>query len=76
MRAHGSTALGPALLISTVMAAHHPGSKVIICTDGEANTGIGSFENGDVFHEGQFYEEVGMEASSKGYPLFHLQTNL
>jgi hypothetical protein len=27
------------------MAAHHPGSKVIICTDGEANTGIGSFDD-------------------------------
>jgi hypothetical protein len=47
---------------------------LVICTDGEANTGIGSFDDGDVFREGHFYEEVGMEASSKGYPLFHLKT--
>jgi hypothetical protein len=30
----GSTALGPALLVSTAIAAQKPGSKVILCTDG------------------------------------------
>ena len=39
----GSTALGPALLLSVglISARGEIGSKVILCTDGEANTGIG-----------------------------------
>ena len=43
----GPTALGPALLISVILAsAAGVGSKVIICTDGLANIGIGSLEPG------------------------------
>ena len=38
----GCTALGPALLASVAMAGNIKGSKVIICTDGQANVGIGS----------------------------------
>jgi len=40
----GHTALGPALLISCALAYQKPGSKVILCTDGIANVGIGSME--------------------------------
>lgn len=40
----GRTALGPAVLTSVAMASKGaPGSQVIICTDGMANVGIGSF---------------------------------
>lgn len=41
----GPTALGPALLASvTLAAAGKPGSKVIICTDGLANVGVGNLD--------------------------------
>ena len=40
----GTTALGPAVLTSVAMASKGaPGSQVIICTDGMANVGLGSF---------------------------------
>jgi hypothetical protein len=46
----GPTALGPALLTSIAMAAEGaPGSTVILCTDGLANVGLGTFD--DVFSE-------------------------
>ena len=63
----GATALGPTLLIATTMAAQHPGSKVIICTDGLANVGLGRLDQeSEEGEEGEFYEQVGIEASSKG----------
>eukprot|EP01090_Pellita_catalonica_P016550 TRINITY_DN4766_c0_g1_i3.p2 TRINITY_DN4766_c0_g1~~TRINITY_DN4766_c0_g1_i3.p2 ORF type:complete len:236 (+),score=38.49 TRINITY_DN4766_c0_g1_i3:1538-2245(+) len=40
----GQTALGPAVLVSCAIAKQTPGSRVIICTDGLANIGIGSME--------------------------------
>ncbi len=46
MSTYGSTALGPGLLVSVSLAARgKPGSKVIICTDGMANLGVGSIES-------------------------------
>ncbi|KAK1797115.1 hypothetical protein P4O66_008503, partial [Electrophorus voltai] len=44
LREHGATALGPAALISIAMASQFTGSKVIICTDGRANIGLGQLE--------------------------------
>jgi len=42
----GATALGPALLSSIALASQgKPGSKVIICTDGLANMGLGNLED-------------------------------
>ena len=44
MQIKGTTALGPAVLTSVAMASKGaPGSQVIICTDGMANVGLGSF---------------------------------
>ena len=44
----GSTALGPALTIACSVASKgNPGSKVVICTDGLANLGIGSVEGNE-----------------------------
>lgn len=41
----GPTALGPAIVTSVGMAAEgNPGSKVVICTDGLANIGLGAFD--------------------------------
>ncbi|XP_075045997.1 circularly permutated Ras protein 1-like [Mixophyes fleayi] len=45
LKERGVTALGPAALVSIAMAAKRPGSKVIICTDGKANTDLGNLEN-------------------------------
>ena len=42
----GQTALGPGLVVALGVAMKGvPGSKVIICTDGLANVGLGSVEN-------------------------------
>lgn len=41
----GPTALGPALLASILMAKQSSSTaEVIICTDGIANVGLGSYE--------------------------------
>lgn len=40
----GGTALGPALLYSVLIAARKPGSKVLLCTDGMANIGLGRLD--------------------------------
>jgi hypothetical protein len=61
----GGTALGPGLLISVGVAIQGgPGSSVIICTDGQANEGLGSVRN---LEEAQaFYESVGNLATDHG----------
>lgn len=42
-----TTAMGPATLASVMLASQHKlGSNVVICTDGEANMGLGSFNYG------------------------------
>eukprot|EP00727_Mastigamoeba_balamuthi_P012412 m51a1_g7794 hypothetical protein (653) ;mRNA; r:30027-32276 len=40
----GQTALGPALLAGIALAGRARGSRVLICTDGLANVGLGSLE--------------------------------
>ncbi|XP_077313637.1 uncharacterized protein LOC143934146 isoform X2 [Lithobates pipiens] len=45
LQENGATALGPAALVSIAMASNRPGSKVIICTDGRANTDLGNLED-------------------------------
>jgi hypothetical protein len=42
----GPTALGPGVLTAIALAGEGaPGSTVIVCTDGLANVGLGSFED-------------------------------
>ncbi|XP_078077389.1 circularly permutated Ras protein 1-like isoform X3 [Mustelus asterias] len=70
MREQGATALGPAALISVSIASKKPGSKVIICTDGRANTGLGYLESveEEVYKcSRQFYSNVGEQATLSGY---------
>eukprot|EP00057_Strongylocentrotus_purpuratus_P022756 XP_011677230.1 PREDICTED: circularly permutated Ras protein 1 isoform X3 [Strongylocentrotus purpuratus] len=66
----GQTALGPALLIAISMAAQKPGSKVIMCTDGSANVGLGALNDmdNDAAYEqaAAFYDEVGNFARDSG----------
>lgn len=45
LRAEGGTALGPALYLSVKLAGRVPGSRVVLCTDGCANAGLGKIEN-------------------------------
>ncbi|XP_033913206.1 circularly permutated Ras protein 1 [Acipenser ruthenus] len=65
MREHGSTALGPAALVSIAMASRYSGSKVIICTDGLANTGLGYIDDA-CQSSSYFYRNLANEAAEKG----------
>lgn len=66
----GPTALGPALLVATTMATRVRGSKVILCTDGMANVGMGKLDNFKTEEEkeeaGKFYEEISATAVDNG----------
>jgi len=68
----GPTGLGPALAISIGMCENHAGSKIVICTDGLANMGIGSmegFETNLIEDHGMiesFYEGIGLYARANG----------
>lgn len=43
----GATALGPAVTVAIACAKSSIGSRVVICTDGLANVGIGNLEGAD-----------------------------
>jgi actin-related protein len=58
----GCTALGPALALSLGITSTMPGSQIIVCTDGEANLGVGSISNGDK----TFYTDMGELAVENG----------
>ncbi|XP_071319758.1 circularly permutated Ras protein 1-like isoform X2 [Trachinotus anak] len=67
----GATALGPAALLAIAMASRQPGSKVIICTDGKANTDLGNLEVEDndartLISSTIFYQELGEYAANQG----------
>ena len=67
----GSTALGPSLLASVTLigAKGRPGSKVILCTDGQANTGIGQVSIhglSDDYVSQSMYNRIGDQALQKG----------
>lgn len=66
----GQTALGPALLSAIYMISNaKPGSMIILCTDGLANLGLGSFDvaaSEDLQASNKFYEEIANLAKSFG----------
>ncbi|XP_064881298.1 circularly permutated Ras protein 1-like [Oncorhynchus nerka] len=70
LREHGATALGPAALVSVAMASRYVGSKVILCTDGRANIGLGLMEESPApFSSPQspyFYRQLAHEAANNG----------
>lgn len=69
LREHGATALGPAALISVAMASKFTGSKVIICTDGRANIGLGQLEQESshcLAPPPYFYNQLAGYAAEKG----------
>ncbi|XP_017565338.1 circularly permutated Ras protein 1 isoform X1 [Pygocentrus nattereri] len=69
LREHGATALGPAALVSVAMASQFTGSKVIICTDGHANIGLGQLEQESAHSPAPspyFYNQLASHAAEKG----------
>ncbi|KAK5608179.1 hypothetical protein CRENBAI_003088 [Crenichthys baileyi] len=68
LREHGATALGPAALASVALASKYPGSKVILCTDGRANIGLGDMEQAQSSSAKTpyFYRELALQAVEKG----------
>ena len=65
---NGPTALGPALLASVALGSQGgAGSKVILCTDGIANVGLGSLETEEEVEASEgFYAQVGELAKQAG----------
>ena len=63
---NGSTALGPAILLSlSLMKNAKIGSRIFLCTDGMSNLGVGDIsENRDKAIE--FYQKIGNMAKEKG----------
>nr|XP_046236992.1 circularly permutated Ras protein 1 isoform X2 [Scatophagus argus] len=69
LREHGATSLGPAALASVAIASRYPGSKVILCTDGKANIGLGKAEESpSLFSSGTpyFYQKLSQQAVGSG----------
>ncbi|KAG7233379.1 hypothetical protein INR49_007109 [Caranx melampygus] len=70
LREHGATCLGPAALASVAMAARYPGSKVILCTDGRANIGLGEMEETPLLTSSPltsyFYRQLALQAVETG----------
>ncbi|XP_063077246.1 circularly permutated Ras protein 1-like isoform X2 [Engraulis encrasicolus] len=67
----GATALGPAAVVAIGMASQLPGSKVLICTDGRANTDLGDLEAEDKdscisVSSTIFYRDLGEYAANRG----------
>ena len=62
LRATNSTALGPGMISAIGLASLGAlGSQVIVCTDGEANMGIGSYKSTEVYKPmGEFAKEKGV----------------
>lgn len=62
----GCTTLGPALAAAVAMASKGaPGSRVIICTDGIANEGMGEIEGHETKAK-EFYTRLGKYAKERG----------
>jgi len=75
----GQTALGPAMLVAITMASKVPGSKVVMCTDGLANIGLGNLDSDSADQHAEasdFFSELGEKAKHCGFvhitcSLFH-----
>jgi len=61
----GTTALGPSVAYALGMASSCPGSKILICTDGQANLGFGSISQNTTNAKDQ-YQLMGTTAKENG----------
>lgn len=64
LRPSGNTALGPALAVGVGLASCRPGSKLVLCTDGMANNGVGAIKNRN--ETIPFYGNIGRRAAEEG----------
>ncbi|KAK6171248.1 hypothetical protein SNE40_019476 [Patella caerulea] len=64
----GFTALGPSIVVALGLASRYSGSKIILCTDGLANVGIGKLNSLSSISEENitFYNDIGEKAVEKG----------
>lgn len=68
----GPTALGPAVVTALGMCEGKPGARIVVCTDGLANVGLGSVEGLDTADDATkdaanaFYDRVGQLAADQG----------
>jgi len=66
----GPTALGPALVACLGICSTRPGSKIVVCTDGLSNKGLGSLDEMHTDEEKEegfkFYEGIGLYGQAKG----------
>jgi len=60
----GNTALGPALAVGVGLASGRPGSKIVLCTDGLANNGVGAIRSRN--QEVPFYGDIARRAAEEG----------
>jgi len=66
----GQTALGPALLVAIMMASKVRASKVVMCTDGLANVGLGNLDTDSADQHSEassFYSQLGEKAKEIGF---------
>jgi len=68
---NGQTALGPAILFAiNLIKGTCPGSRIVLCTDGIANIGLGALDLCQSQEELEvvktFYSELGNMAKNKG----------
>lgn len=70
LQENGGTALGPAICVALGMADAVAGSKIIVCTDGLANTGVGALDELRTDQESdaatQIYAKLGSQAKQNG----------
>jgi len=65
----GTTALGPAVVLALGMASDCPGSKIMVCTDGQANEGLGDVSSkspSDMKRAKETYDKIGKVAKENG----------
>lgn len=63
LKPSGNTALGPALSVAVGLANAHLGSKIVLCTDGMANNGVGAIRNKE---PNPFYADIARRAAEEG----------
>jgi Mg-chelatase subunit ChlD len=63
LRTSGCTALGPALALAVGITSTLYGAKVVLCTDGCANVGVGSVQGKEV---SPFYADIARRALENG----------
>ncbi|XP_037392699.1 circularly permutated Ras protein 1-like isoform X2 [Pygocentrus nattereri] len=69
LQGSGASTLGAAALVSISMASKHPGSKVLVCTDGVPNAGLGNLDpelSRSIVSSSIFYQELGETAATQG----------